>query len=133
MTSQNNNLSNVIIPVSIGELIDKLTILEIKSKHMNGQKLKNVEKELELLKFILEEKNLKIEINLVNDLKQVNKNLCEIEDSIRIKENKQEFDNDFIRLARSVYKENDKRAAIKREINSNFNSDIIEEKSYEQY
>ena len=97
-------LSSILAPVSLGELIDKITILEIKTVYMNGIKLKNVTKELELLKNILQDKNLEIDINLVNDLKEINLRLLGIEDRIRTKEKKQKFDEEFIQLARSVYK-----------------------------
>ena len=110
MNSKAKFSSSIFAPVSVGELIDKITILEIKQIHMTGIKLKNVETELKLLKNILQDKNLEIDINLINNLKEVNKNLWEIEDNIRIKERNQEFDKEFVALARSGYKENDKRA-----------------------
>ena len=124
------DLFSILAPVSLGELIDKITILEIKQIHMSGIKLDNVNKEIKLLKKILQDKNLKIDINLINNLKQINNNLWEIENNIRIKESNQEFDKEFIQLARSVYKENDKRASIKKEINQKYNSELVEEKSY---
>tara|TARA_B100000965_G_C19462404_1_gene700320 strand:- start:166 stop:627 length:462 start_codon:yes stop_codon:yes gene_type:complete len=133
LPSNNKNSSNILSPISLGELIDKITILEIKKEHMTEQKLKNVEKELKLLKEILLKQNLDIEIDLVNHLKKINNTLWEIEDQIRIKEFKQEFDKEFIQLARSVYKENDKRALIKKEINFKYNSELTEEKSYNKY
>ena len=123
-------LSPILAPVSLGELIDKITILEIKQIHMTGIKQKNVNKELKLLKKILQNKDLEIDINLINSLKEVNNNLWKIEDNIRIKERNQEFNEEFIQLARSVYKENDKRASIKKEINKKYNSELIEEKSF---
>ena len=126
-------LSSILAPVSLGELIDKITILEIKQTHMTGIKLKNVTKELKLLKKILQNKNLEIDIDLINSLKEVNNNLWEIEDKIRIKERHQKFNKEFIQLARSVYKENDKRASIKKEINQKYNSELIEEKSYSNF
>ena len=126
-------LSSILAPVSLGELIDKITILEIKQIHMTGIKLKTIIKELKLLTKILQDKNLEIDIDLINNLKEVNKNLWEIEDNIRIKESNQEFDKEFIELARSVYKENDKRAYIKKEINQKYNSELVEEKSYNNY
>ena len=126
-------LYSLVIPVSIGELIDKITILEIKQIHMTGIKKKNVDKELKLLKSLIQDKNLEIDTNLINNLKEVNKNLWQIEDSIRIKEKNQEFDKEFIELARSVYKENDKRASIKKEINLQYHSELVEEKSYNKY
>ena len=127
------NLSSILAPISLGELIDKITILEIKQINMTGMKLKNVDKELNLLKKILQDKNLEINIDLINCLKEVNNKLWEIEDSIRIKERDQKFDKEFIELARSVYKENDKRASIKKEINQKYNSELFEEKSYNKY
>ena len=133
MTKKVKDLSSILAPVSLGELIDKITILEIKQIHMTGIKLKNVDKELKLLKNILQDKNLEIDIDLINNLKEVNNNLWEIEDNIRIKESNQKFDKEFIQLARSVYKENDKRASIKKEINQKYNSELVEEKSYNNY
>ena len=133
MTLESKQIYNIHAPVSLGELIDKITILEIKMIHMNGLKLKNVKKELELLNSILKDQSIEIDIDLINQLKEVNKNLWEIEDNIRIKESTQEFDKEFIQLARSVYKENDKRASIKKEINQKYYSELIEEKSYKSY
>ena len=133
MTKKVNYLSSILAPVSLGELIDKITILEIKQVFMTGIKLKNVHKELKLLKNLIQDKNLEIDIDLINNLKEVNKNLWKIEDKIRIKEKNQEFDIDFIELARSVYKENDKRSSIKKEINLQYHSELVEEKSYDKY
>ena len=133
MTLESKQMYNILAPVSLGELIDKITILEIKMIHMDGIKLKNVNKELELLNFILKDQRIEIDIDLINQLKEVNKNLWEIEDNIRIKESNQKFDKAFIQLARSVYKENDKRAYIKKEINQKYNSELVEEKSYDNY
>ena len=133
MTKKVKDLSSILAPVSLGELIDKITILEIKQINMTGIKLKNVNKELKLLRKILQDKNLEIDIDLINSLKEVNNNLWEIEDNIRIKERNQIFDKEFIQLARSVYKENDKRASIKKEINQKYNSDLVEEKLYNDY
>ena len=133
MSSKIKYLSTIFAPISIGELIDKITILEIKQIYMTGMKLKNINKEMKLLKNILQDKNLEINIDLIKNLKKVNKKLWEIEDNIRIKESNQEFDEEFIKLARSVYIENDKRASIKKEINKKYNSDLVEEKSYKNY
>ena len=133
MTKIVNYLSSILAPVSLGELIDKITILEIKQIHMTGIKQKNVYKELKLLRKILQDENLEIDIDLINNLKEVNNNLWEIEDNIRIKESNQKFDKEFIQLARSVYKENDKRASIKKEINQKYNSELVDEKSYNNY
>ena len=133
MSSKIKYLSTILAPISIGELIDKITILEIKQIYMTGIKLKNINKEMKLLKNILQDKNLEINIDLIKNLKKINKKLWEIEDNIRIKESNQEFDEEFIKLARSVYIENDKRAFIKKEINQKYNSDLVEEKSYKNY
>ena len=133
MSSKIKYLSTILAPISIGELIDKITILEIKQIYMTGIKLKNINKEMKLLKNILQDKNLEINIDLIRNLKNINKKLWEIEDNIRIKESNQEFDEEFIKLARSVYIENDKRASIKKEINQKYNSDLVEEKSYKNY
>ena len=94
--------------------------------------LKNINKEMKLLKIYFKI-NLEINIDLIKNLKKTNKKLWEIEDNIRIKESNQEFDEEFIKLARSVYIENDKRASIKKEINQKYNSDLVEEKSYKNY
>ena len=133
MSSKIKYSSTILAPISIGELIDKITILEIKQIYMTGIKLKNINKEMKLLKNILQDKNLEINNDLIKNLKKVNKKLWEIEDNIRIKESNQEFDEEFIKLARSVYIENDKRASIKKEINQTYNSDLVEEKSYKNY
>ena len=130
MSTKSKGLPSILAPVSLGELIDKITILEIKQLNMTGVKLENINKELKMLKNVLQYKNLEIDIDLITNLKKVNNNLWEIEDNIRLKEHKQEFDKEFIQLARSVYKENDKRASIKKEINQKYNSELIEEKSY---
>tara|TARA_B100000902_G_scaffold384853_1_gene425493 strand:+ start:290 stop:685 length:396 start_codon:yes stop_codon:yes gene_type:complete len=130
MKSNEKYLSFISIPISIGELIDKITILEIKKLHMSGIKLNNVEKELTSLKSIIQDQNIEIDINLITSLQEVNSSLWEIEDKLRIKEKQQDFNHEFIELARSVYLKNDKRAFIKKEINIRYNSEFIEEKSY---
>jgi hypothetical protein len=129
-------MSEISVPVSPGELLDKITILRIKSSRMSdAQKLANVRIELK----VLEETwgaspYAKSDIAAdVNALLQVNERLWVIEDNIRDKERAQAFDNDFIRLARAVYFENDERAAIKRRINLKLGSSIVEEKSYAEY
>ena len=124
------------IPVSFGELIDKLTILEIKkSKITDNEKLKNIQLEFELLnkKYQTKLKDTK-ELQVFYDaLLEVNHKLWKIEDKIRIFENNKEFNEEFIDLARSVYKLNDERFAIKNEINKTFDSEIQEQKEYENY
>ena len=120
------------VPISIGELFDKLSILMIKSyKITNKDKLININKEILYLKPIVDK--YKIDENLFNELIDINKKLWDIEDNIRKKEYYKEFDNSFIELARSVYINNDIRANIKNNINNIFYSDIIEIKDYFQY
>jgi len=123
-------------PVSIGEVVDKVTILAIKSERITSvEKLQNINKELELLREILSGVDglwTTIE-SLYADLKRINEELWVIEDDIRIKEYKKEFDDEFIRLARAVYVTNDKRADVKKKINLKLGSELVEEKSYEDY
>lgn len=121
---------NVFVPVSLGELIDKITILEIKRKFMNGEQLFNVEKELNNLKTILKKEKISLDDELFVKLGEVNKKLWNIESIIRNKELSEEFDEEFIKLSRFIYKENDIRASLKKEINIKYNSNLIEEKSY---
>jgi uncharacterized protein DUF6165 len=124
------------IDISVGELLDKVTILQIKSERIiDVEKLNNVKKELQVLQGQWELSPY-IKINLddsVDALKKVNEKLWDIEDQIRIKESQQQFDEEFISLARSVYFINDERAEIKRNINKKTGSDLIEEKSYSDY
>lgn len=116
----------VTIPVSVGELIDKITILEIKSFFTDNEYIDKELKELNQIKSTLTQYTLEYEV----ELKKVNETLWKIEDKIRDKEKKQEFDNEFIELARSVYINNDKRAEIKRKLNELTNSDYNEIKIY---
>ena len=120
-------------PISTGELIDKITILEIKKNKLQDSKLKNVLKELSLLRELIEKNKLDITEDLFSQLKEINLSLWEIEDQIRIKEKNKEFDSTFIELARSVYFKNDRRAEIKKTINQLSNSEITEEKFYSEY
>jgi uncharacterized protein DUF6165 len=129
-------MSEISVPVSPGELLDKITILRIKSSRMSdAQKLANVRIELKVLEEIWgASPYAKSDIAAdVNALLQVNERLWVIEDDIRDKERAQAFDSEFIRLARAVYFENDERAAIKRRINLKLGSTIVEEKSYAEY
>ena len=130
MSKQIPKSDDILIPVSLGELIDKISILKIKLKKMSGEQLINVNRELQALEAKLVEQNLKIDPILSSGLAKVNLLLWEIEDKVRIKERKKDFDDEFIYLARSVYTQNDKRASIKREINRLYNSQIVEEKLY---
>ena len=120
-------------PISIGELVDKISILEIKKIKLQNSKLENVLKELSFLRKLMEKHQIEITDNLFTELKEINLKLWKIEDQIRIKEKNKEFDNIFIELARSVYFTNDKRSEIKKRINRLSNSEITEEKSYAEY
>lgn len=124
------------IPVSLGELFDKVTILQIKLENLTSKKaLNNVEREFKKLQSIL----IKYSPNstrakqLEKELKKINQQLWDIEDKIRDKERNRSFDDEFIQLARSVYIINDERSLIKRKINDIFGSEFVEEKSYSQY
>ena len=122
------------IEISIGEVVDKVTILSIKlAKFKDKVKFVNVKKEYDLLYPKIEEKGITDESDEFIKLKKVNLKLWHIEDDIRIKESRQEFDDDFIRLARSVYFENDDRARIKKGINLKYGSALVEEKEYVDY
>ena len=122
------------VDVSIGELVDKVTILKIKlNKIKSEQKLKNIRKEYDILSSKMESTGVKEDNEDFTELRKVNEALWEIEDKIRIKEMNKEFDDEFIQLARSVYFQNDKRSEIKKKINLSFGSDLIEEKEYVDY
>lgn len=127
---------NIEIPVSAGELLDKLSILEIKLKNIkDDKKLQNIKKERDFLKKIVDEKlhSYKELNSMKKSLFEVNSILWNVEDDIRIKESKKEFDSEFIDLARKVYYTNDKRFELKNLINSNLGSLIKEEKGYQKY
>jgi Family of unknown function (DUF6165) len=129
-------MSLISAPVSYGELIDKVTILEIKSERMtDAAKLANVRDELQLLNGLwAEDAASAADISAERaELKRINEALWEIEDEIRLKERDQAFDDRFIELARAVYHTNDKRAAVKRAINLKLGSRLVEEKSYQDY
>lgn len=130
-------MSEIQIPVSYGELIDKITILEIKQARITDPgKRRNVSHELALLQAAWEAsaaaQGVAID-DLRVALKAVNEALWDIEDDIRDKERAQAFDAGFIALARAVYRQNDRRAALKREINLRLGSALVEEKSYADY
>jgi hypothetical protein len=121
------------IEVSIGEIVDKLSILRIKKNNITDEnKLININKEYDYLYHKVFQE-LKIETSDFYEMVMVNEILWNVEDSIRNKERNKEFDQDFIEMARSVYITNDRRAKIKKEINKKYNSDFVEEKSYEKY
>ena len=131
---KNSSIKKIInAPISIGELVDKITILEIKKNKFQNSKLENVLKELSFLRKLIAKHQIEITDNLFTQLKEINLKLWNIEDQIRIKEKNKEFDNIFIKLARSVYFTNDKRSEIKKRINLLSNSEITEEKSYAEY
>ena len=123
------------IEVSHGEIVDKLTILEIKKKNITDvEKLNNITKEYDYLVSIVE-KDLGISLSSpeYQKLLSINQELWVIEDDIRDKERNKEFDEEFVRLARAVYFTNDIRANIKKEINVKYFSGFVEEKSYQPY
>ncbi|MBN8714357.1 MAG: hypothetical protein J0H50_10360 [Xanthomonadales bacterium] len=129
-------MSLIRVPVSHGELIDKLTILEIKARRIGDPaKLANVRRELELLESTwAASEAAKVDIAAERgQLLAVNEQLWSIEDAIRRKELAHAFDHEFIELARSVYFRNDERAACKRAINLKLGSELVEEKSYQDY
>jgi hypothetical protein len=129
-------MSLIQVPVSHGELIDKITILEIKSRRIaDAAKLANVRNELDLLNATWAN-DAAAQTDIADErarLLAVNEALWDIEDRIRLKEKAQAFDAEFVELARSVYFRNDERAAVKREINLKLGSQLVEEKSYQDY
>jgi hypothetical protein len=129
-------MSLISVPVSFGELIDKITILEIKSEQIrDAAKLANVRTELDMLNATWAQNPASsMDISAERtELKRINQSLWDIEDEIRLKEKAQAFDARFVELARAVYFTNDKRAAVKREINLKLGSQLVEEKSYQDY
>tara|TARA_Y100001958_G_scaffold72515_1_gene48928 strand:- start:893 stop:1282 length:390 start_codon:yes stop_codon:yes gene_type:complete len=125
------------INISVGELIDKITILQIKKEKIADiEKVKKVSYELKLLENSLNsfQKSKTEELrDLMDELKTINQKLWTIEDNIRLLEKKKKFKSEFIELARSVYITNDERFKVKNKINKLFSSDVEEVKSYEQY
>jgi hypothetical protein len=127
------NKNELLIEVSIGEVVDKYTILQIKRNRIRDEiKLKNIKMEFEYLKDIVFNV-LKISKEELDNLLKINNLLWDIEDSIRIKDKNMEFDNEFIELAKNVYRYNDARFEIKNRINLLYGSRFIEVKSYEKY
>lgn len=129
-------MKDILVPISPGELLDKISILQIKlARILDAGKLANVKRELSLLEQTWKESGCATQ-DLAREeraLLNVNERLWDIEDRIRDKEAKQTFDRDFIELARAVYVCNDERAEIKKRINMQLGSRLIEEKSYKQY
>ena len=129
-------MSEILVPVSFGELLDKIAILQIKSERMTDvAKLANVRNELEALErtWAAHPASAREISDMRAELKEVNERLWVIEDDIRLKEKAQAFDADFIALARSVYFQNDIRARVKKDINQALGSAYVEEKSYQDY
>jgi len=133
-------MSEILVPVSFGELLDKIAILQIKSERIaDPAKLGNIRKELSVLERawmahpVAGTASNNSLVRLRAELKAVNERLWDVEDAIRLKERAKTFDDEFIRLARSVYFENDIRARIKKEINLALGSAYVEEKSYQNY
>ena len=129
-------MENIHVPVSPGEVLDKITILEIKSERMTDpEKVANVRVELALLQETWANAVSRDPVidDLHDQLKKINETLWEIEDDIRDKERVKEFDERFIELARQVYFTNDGRSQVKKELNLHLGSLIIEEKSYQDY
>lgn len=126
---------NPSVPVPWGELIDKVTILEIKSERLKAEApLKNVRHELGILRPFAEEALRNAEVAMLKaELKRINETLWKIEDDIRDKEAAKLFDEEFVRLARAVYFTNDERGRLKQKINQALKSDITEEKQYSAY
>ena len=129
------NQKPILAEISVGELVDKITILMIKDKHLSGDKQAIVQKELNILQNALASQvNVDAYVkSQFNALLTVNQALWDIEDAIRLCERDQCFDETFIDLARRVYITNDKRAELKRNINTHTGSNIAEVKSYEPY
>ena len=129
-------MSEILVPVSFGELLDKIAILQIKSERIaDPAKLANVRRELDALNATWgAHAASRVDIgDLLDALRKVNEALWDIEDDIRDKERAREFDQEFIRLARAVYVTNDERARVKKEINLRLGSAYVEEKSYADY
>ncbi len=122
------------VDVSIGEVVDKVSILAIKLKKMaDPDKINNVQKEYNALVVPMNEAGVTVDSDEFTRLAEVNLKLWDIEDKLRLKEVTASFDEEFVELARSVYFTNDQRAAIKREINLKFGSELVEEKEYVDY
>lgn len=129
-------MQDILTPISPGELIDKLTILEIKAERIqDAAKLTNVRHELKLLEETWRKSghDQRVIQTQWDELRRINAELWDIEDLIREEERAQRFEAEFIRLARAVYVTNDERARVKREINTQLGSKIVEEKSYSEY
>ncbi|WP_353085802.1 DUF6165 family protein [Stenotrophomonas sp.] len=128
--------AEILVPVSFGELLDKISILQIKSERISDEaKLANIRTELSALEktWMAHPAGVKDIARLRAELKAVNERLWDIEDNIRLQDKAQAFDDHFVELARSVYQQNDERARIKKDINLALGSLYVEEKSYKDY
>ncbi len=122
------------IQVSIGELVDKVSIFSIKVKKIkNSEKLIHIQKELDLLRKAMESIEIDADSKEVIALTRVNLKLWDLEVAIRLKEKKAQFDDEFIQLARAIYRLNDELTVLKRNINLKYHSELIEEKEYEYF
>ncbi len=129
-------MNDILVPISPGELLDKITILQIKSERIDdAAKVANVRTELDMLSKVWEDSVESDEVidSLAAELKAINEELWVIEDDVRDEERHKRFGERFIELARSVYVTNDKRADAKKRVNLHLNSTIVEEKSYQDY
>ncbi len=127
-------MKDILVPISPGELLDKITILRIKAARMTDAiKLENVRLELQLMEQTWRDSGCGVFAEDEQALQAVNEQLWVVEDLIREKEAARSFDSEFIELARSVYIANDERAAIKKRVNTRLGSRIVEEKSYKPY
>jgi hypothetical protein len=124
----------ILVPISVGELIDKVTILRIKTRHIKDPgKLENINNELKAMLRVCSEHHIDPSSELARDLERVNEALWVIEDKIRDKERAKTFDSEFVELARAVYVQNDSRFKVKSQINDAHGSCYREEKSYQPY
>jgi len=129
-------MNDILVPISPGELLDKITILQIKSERIDdAAKVANVRTELDMLSKVWGESVEQDDViaGLTSELKSINEELWVIEDDIRDEERDKRFGDRFIELARAVYVTNDKRADAKKRVNLHLNSSIVEEKSYQDY
>ena len=120
----------LLIPVSIGELVDKLTILSLKQRHLQGEALEHVNREHALLQEVFAPLAAGVPQPLHQELQQVNGELWDVEEAIRACDRRGDFGGSFVELAQRVYQLNDRRAALKRAINLASGSDLVEQKSY---
>lgn len=127
-------MGELLCPVSVGELVDKITILRIKQRHIRDQaKLRNIEAELAALTDVCRQARIDLGDQAVRELEDINARLWKIEDDIREKERAKRFDQEFVELARAVYLTNDDRFAAKSRLNALYGSRLKEEKSYREY